>query len=208
MVLKRKKMDLKYMYLKGRKLDLKYMYLKRKKMDLKRKKRKNELDSRKKRKNELDSRIQLKRMDTVNNELYEGFQGGNPIEWWDYVIDEFKKMFWNWNWVNLMPDGPYKSILDYGDEDVGFEQDRCVDAIGYWYCCIHRYNDHVKSHRTVIELEEEMNKVFGICWRLELDLPNRVADIKGKTSEEIHKTINIDNDFTPEEEEEVRREKK
>ncbi|KAK6232648.1 hypothetical protein SCA6_002721 [Theobroma cacao] len=107
-----------------------------------------------------------------------------------------------------MPDGPYKSILDCVDEDVGFEQDRCVDTIRYWYCCIHRYNDHVKSHRIVIELEEEMNKVFGICWRLELDLPNRVADIKGKTSEEIHKTFNIDNDFTPEEEEEVRREKK
>ncbi|KAK6289219.1 hypothetical protein POUND7_000760 [Theobroma cacao] len=125
-------------------------------------------------------------------------------------------MFWNWNWVNLMPDGPYKSILDYGDEDVGFEQDRCVDAIRYWYCCIHRYNDHVKSHRTVIELEEEMNKVFGICWRvynalweyMSVTLYSKSLKVQGKTSEEIHKTINIDNDFTPEEEEEVRREKK
>ncbi|KAF3644038.1 E3 ubiquitin ligase complex SCF subunit sconC [Capsicum annuum] len=34
-----------------------------------------------------------------------------------------------------------------------------------------------------------------------------VADmIKGKTPEEIHKTFNIKNDFTPEKEEEVRRE--
>ena len=34
-----------------------------------------------------------------------------------------------------------------------------------------------------------------------------VADIiKGKTPEEIRKTFNIKNDFTPEEEEEVRRE--
>ncbi len=35
----------------------------------------------------------------------------------------------------------------------------------------------------------------------------RVADmIKGKTPEEIRKTFNIKNDFTPEEEEEIRRE--
>uniref|UniRef100_A0A7N0UJ14 SKP1 component dimerisation domain-containing protein n=1 Tax=Kalanchoe fedtschenkoi TaxID=63787 RepID=A0A7N0UJ14_KALFE len=41
-----------------------------------------------------------------------------------------------------------------------------------------------------------------------LDLTCRtVADmIKGKTPEEIRKTFNIKNDFTPEEEEEVRRE--
>ncbi|XP_034931558.1 SKP1-like protein 1B [Populus alba] len=41
-----------------------------------------------------------------------------------------------------------------------------------------------------------------------LDLTcQRVADmIKGKTPEEIRKTFNIKNDFTPEEEEEVRRE--
>ncbi|PHU17300.1 E3 ubiquitin ligase complex SCF subunit sconC [Capsicum chinense] len=37
--------------------------------------------------------------------------------------------------------------------------------------------------------------------------PIRLADmIKGKTPEEIHKTFNIKNNFTPEEEEEVRRE--
>ncbi|PHT73020.1 E3 ubiquitin ligase complex SCF subunit sconC [Capsicum annuum] len=41
-----------------------------------------------------------------------------------------------------------------------------------------------------------------------LDLTRQtVADmIKGKTPEEISKTFNIKNDFTPEEEEEVRRE--
>ncbi|KAK8926028.1 SKP1-like protein 1B [Platanthera zijinensis] len=41
-----------------------------------------------------------------------------------------------------------------------------------------------------------------------LDLTCQAVDdmIKGKTPEEIHKTFNIKNDFTHEEEEEVRRE--
>ncbi|GKF57983.1 SKP1-like protein 1A isoform X1, partial [Tanacetum coccineum] len=42
---------------------------------------------------------------------------------------------------------------------------------------------------------------------LDLTCQTVVADmIKGKTPEEIHKTFNIKNDFTPEEEEEIRRE--
>ncbi|KAF3618336.1 S-phase kinase-associated protein 1 [Capsicum annuum] len=41
---------------------------------------------------------------------------------------------------------------------------------------------------------------------LDLTCQNMAGMIKGKTPEEIHKTFNIKNDFTPEEKEEVRRE--
>lgn len=62
-----------------------------------------------------------------------------------------------------------------------------------WYCVIYWFLLQAANYLNIKNL---------------LDLTcQTVADmIKGKTPEEIRKTFNIKNDFTPEEEEEVRRE--
>ncbi|KAK0575304.1 hypothetical protein LWI29_037009 [Acer saccharum] len=68
----------------------------------------------------------------------------------------------------------------------------------------HSKTDLVTKVSSVIS----QDKSFGELHMSLLDLTcQTVADmIKGKTPEEIRKTFNIKNDFTPEEEEEVRRE--
>jgi len=60
--------------------------------------------------------------------------------------------------------------------------------------------------RTSLSLSLCLSEYLNIKNLLDLTCQTVVDMIKGKTPKEIRKTFNIKNDFTPEEEEEVRRE--
>ncbi|PHT43410.1 E3 ubiquitin ligase complex SCF subunit sconC [Capsicum baccatum] len=65
-------------------------------------------------------------------------------------------------------------------------------------------SEHPNGHKVLI-LYKAAN-YLNIKSLLDLTCQTVVDMIKGKTPEEIRKTFNIKNNFTPEEEEEVRRE--
>jgi len=87
-----------------------------------------------------------------------------------------------------------------------------VKSLGYchkifWhYCCDTSkllFNIILKS---IVVLYLQAANYLNIKNLLDLTCQTVADMIKGKTPEEIRKTFNIKNDFTPEEEEEVRRE--
>jgi S-phase kinase-associated protein 1 len=64
----------------------------------------------------------------------------------------------------------------------------------------------LNSYPEVVVLYLQAANYLNIKSLLDLTCQTVADMIKGKTPEEIRKTFNIKNDFTPEEEEEVRRE--
>lgn len=93
-----------------------------------------------------------------------------------------------------------KRVLDYCEYQTGEGKDKTDDEKSTWE------EDYLKlDHPTLFQLILAAN--FLNCQSL-LDLTcKNVADqIRGKTPEQIRTHFNIKNDFTPEEEEEVRKE--
>ncbi|BAF25719.2 Os09g0539500 [Oryza sativa Japonica Group] len=68
------------------------------------------------------------------------------------------------------------------------------------------YHSCTKSIRFMCMFVFQAANYLNIKGLLDLTCQTVADMIKGKTPEEIRKTFNIKNDFTPEEEEEVRRE--
>ncbi|KAG6775671.1 hypothetical protein POTOM_019160 [Populus tomentosa] len=81
------------------------------------------------------------------------------------------------------------------------------DAIG-WERERHKqlYLVYWNKYCTAVESDSNAANYLNIKGLLDLTCQTVADMIKGKTPEEIRKTFNIKNDFTPEEEEEVRRE--
>ncbi|WMV51642.1 hypothetical protein MTR67_045027 [Solanum verrucosum] len=101
--------------------------------------------------------------------------------------------WWSMKWLRAIrgsiPSGDKKTLIDSSHLSYSFT----------WYLLL------MGGGRNPMELVEAAN-YLNIKSLLDLTCQTVADMIKGKTPEEIRKTFNIKNDFTPEEEEEVRRE--
>ena len=87
-----------------------------------------------------------------------------------------------------------------------------LDSIPYSRSCIATFSDRYvefvnEEQETLFNLMNVANDL-NIKPLLDITCPKVASMIKGKTPEEIRKTFNIVNDFTPEEEAKVREENK